>query len=119
MPIFSISPGRNYKRAITQFIIKDSPSIVLSLALFFGGIWLLSLRIPGWSLFFGLIATPLGLVFTIYTLDDVARNVVAPPSFRPKRCNVCGKTTYAKKEDKDFICRRCREDVSEAVLKEK
>lgn len=102
----------------SKFLIKDLPSIILSLSLFFGGIWLLSLRIPGWSLFFGLIATPLGLVFTIYTLDDVARNVITPSLFKAAKCNVCGKTTYAKEDEEDVICWRCRENISEKLLEE-
>ncbi|MBU3956753.1 hypothetical protein KKI19_00530 [Patescibacteria group bacterium] len=118
MPNFN-PPIVNHKRALIQFIISDLPSIFLSLALFLGGIWLLSLRIPGWSLFFGLIITPLGIVFTIYTLDDIARNVVAPPPFKPVRCNVCGKITYAKEDEKDVICWRCREDITEKILEEK
>lgn len=106
------------KRSLIHFI-KDFPSIILSLALFLGGIWLLSLRIPGWSLLWGLIILPIGFVFTVYTLDDVARNVVAPPLFKAVKCNVCGKITYAREDKEDVICWRCREDISEDVLKEK
>lgn len=118
MPKLPVPSENGVKLALTQYVIHDLPSIFLSLALFLGGVWLLSLRIPGWSLFFGLIVTPLGIVFTIYTLDDVAKNVIAPPEFKPIKCKVCGKTTYAKKEDKDFICGQCREDIAEAILKE-
>lgn len=92
---------------------------ILSLSLFGGGIAILFARIPGWSLFFGLIITPLGTIFTILTLDEVARNLVAPPPFHPVRCNVCGKSTYAKEGEEDVICGRCREDISEKILEEK
>jgi len=112
-------PQNTSNRALTNFIISDLPCIFLSLALFLGGIWLLSLRIPGWSLLFGLIITPVGFALTIYTLDDIARNVVAPPLFRPVRCNVCGKITYAREAKEDVICWRCREDITEKILEEK
>lgn len=112
-------PIVNHKRTLIQFIISDLPSIILSLALFLGGLWLLSLRIPGWSLLWGLIITPTGFALVVFTFDDVARNVVASPPFKPKRCHVCGKITYAKEEDKDVICWRCRGDITEEILKER
>ena len=107
------------KQVFVNFITRIAPSFFLSLVLFIGGIALIALRIPGWSLLWGLIILPIGFAFTIYTLDDVARNVVAPPPFKPVRCNVCGKITYAREGDKDVICNRCREDITEAILKEK
>ena len=91
---------------------------ILSLSLFGGGIAILFARVPGWSLFFGLIITPLGTVFTILTLDEVARNLVVPPPFHAVKCNVCGKITYAKEGKEDVICGRCRQDISEKLLEE-
>lgn len=118
MPKFPVRGRTNAGMAFTKLFTHDLPGIILSLALFLGGIWLLSLHIPGWSLLWGLIITPIGFVFTVYTLDDVARNVVAPPPFKAVKCNVCGKITYAREDDKDVICNRCRGDITEAVLKE-
>ena len=91
----------------------------LSLSLFFGGIAILSVRASGWNLFFGLIIIPIGTVLTIFTLDDIARNLIAPPPFKPVKCNVCGKTTYAEEDAKDVICGHCRKDISEEILKER
>ena len=106
-------------RPVVQFLIRDVPSIILSLALFLGGIWLLSLRIPGWSLFFGLIFTPMGAAFIVFTLDRVARNRIAPPLFKPVKCKVCGRRAYAKDDKKEVICHRCRQDISKGILEEK
>lgn len=108
---------KNSRLAI--LLTKQVLTVILSLSLFFGGIILLLAKIPGWSLFFGLIITPLGTVFTIFTLDEVARSLVVPPPFHPVKCNVCGKMTYAKEEEKDVICGRCRQDISEKILEEK
>jgi len=103
------------KTALIEFFIKDLPSLLLSLALFLGGIWILSLKIPGWSLFFGLIITPVGFAFCVYTLDDVARNAVVPPAFKSVKCNVCGKYTFAKEDEEDVICGRCRKDIQKGI----
>jgi len=117
MPESSIQSESTSKRALIEFVISDLPCIFISLALFFGGILLLSLRIQGWGLFFGIIAIPIGIAFTIYTLDKVARNVITPLPFVHTRCNICGKITFAREGETDVICGRCRRDIVEGVLK--
>lgn len=92
--------------------------VILSLSLFFGGIVILISRISGWSLLFGLIITPLGTIFTVLTLDEIARSVVVPPPFKPFECRVCRKITYAKEDEKDVICGRCRKDIADKLLEE-
>lgn len=108
---------KNSRLAI--LLSRNALMTALSLGLFLGGIAILFARIPGWSLLFGLIIIPVGFTLTIFTLDEVARNLVVPPPFHPVKCNVCGKQTYAKEEDKDVICGRCREDITEKLLEEK
>jgi len=118
MPENLSQPRTDSGLAFTKLFTHDLPCIFLSLALFLGGIWFLSLRIPGWSLFFGLIITPMGFAFTVFTLDEVARNVIIPSPFRPVRCNVCGKTTYTREDEEEVICGRCRKDISKKILEE-
>ena len=119
MPKSPINQEGGIIYSLVKFTISDLPVFILSLALFLGGIWILSLRIPGWSLFFGLIITPVGFIFCVYSLDDIARNVVAPPTFKPVKCNVCGKYTFAKEDEEDVICGRCRKDIQRGILKER
>jgi len=104
---------------LTILLSKSFLMTILSLSLFGGGIAILFARIPGWSLFFGLILIPLGTAFTIFTLDEVARNLIVPPPYKSVKCKVCGKSTYAKESEEDVICGRCREDISEKLLEEK
>lgn len=92
---------------------------LLSLSLLFAGIALLFTKVPGWSLFFGLILIPTGTALTIFTLDEVARSMIVPPPFKAVKCKVCGKITYARQDEEDVICGRCREDISEKILEEK
>lgn len=92
---------------------------LLSLSLFLGGIAILFAKIPGWSLFWGLIIIPIGLALTVNTLDEVARTIVVPPPYKSVRCKVCGKFTYAKEGEEEVICGRCRKDISEKLLEEK
>ena len=106
-------------QAWVRLTIREVCLTILSLAFFIGGVWLLSIRAAGWTLFWGLILTPIGIAFTVYTLDEVARSVVVPPPFKPTRCNVCGKTTYAEEGKEDVICGRCWKEITEKVLKER
>ena len=100
-------------------VYRQTLMVILSLSLFFGGIVILISHIPGWSLFFGLTITPLGVVLTIFTLDEVARKLFAPPNFKPVKCSECGKITYAKEEGKNAVCGFCREEEIDELLKEK
>jgi len=109
----------NLKHALIQFIVNDLPSTILSLALFLGGIWILSLRIPGWSLLWGLILTPTGAALTVFTLDKVSRNKIAPPFFQLTKCKVCGRKTYSKEGEKGIVCGHCRKDILKKILKER
>lgn len=118
MPESPTGMRTNTGLAFTKLFTHDLPCIILSLALFLGGIWLLSLHIPGWSLLFGLIITPIGFAFVVFTLDEVARNVIIPSPFRPVRCNVCGRTTYTRESEEEVICSRCRKDISKKILEE-
>ncbi len=93
--------------------------VILSLSLFFGGIVILLSHIPGWSLFFGLIITPLGVVLMIFTIDEVARKLFTPPPFKPVKCTVCGKLTFAKEEKEKVVCGFCREEEIDELLREK
>src|SRR4030042_2739902 len=104
MPEPNDRPTSPNKREFNHFIFKDLPSILLSLGLLAAGIWLLSLRIPGWSLLFGLGTITIGTIMTIFTLDDVARNSIVPPFFKTIRCRICRKVTYTTQDHDEAIC---------------
>lgn len=51
-------------------------SVVTSLSLFLGGIFLLTLRIPVWSLLLGLPSVQIGIVLIIFTFDRLSREEI-------------------------------------------
>jgi len=51
-------------------------STVISLTLFVGGIILLLSQISFWSLFLGIAATQIGIVFLIFSYEKLSRNYV-------------------------------------------
>ena len=108
-----------FKNTLLKFFTKSLPSIFLSLSLFLGGIALLALRLPGWSLILGLPAVQIGLVFLIFTFDDIARNKVGPQSLHMIPCSVCGKPTLAHQWEQEKICVACQKMIAQKLSKKK
>ena len=100
-------------------MVKLAAQLFLSLVLFAGGIALLALRIPGWGLFLGLPAVQIGLVFLIFTFDDIARGKVGPDSLKMISCSVCGKPTLAPYWQKEKICQACQKKLVQKLKEEK
>lgn len=67
--------NNHHGEEITRLIIKS----VLPIVLLLGGLWLLTLRLAGWSIIFGLPMVILGIVFVIYAYDDAVSGKVAVP----------------------------------------
>lgn len=96
------------KQILLKFVTKTIPSLLVSLVLMLGGIYLLSLRIPGWSLIFGLPAISTGIIFLIFTFDEIAQNKVGPNSLHVVSCSICGQPTLAPKWQKEKTCEKCQ-----------
>jgi len=106
------------KTILTTFITKTIRSLLISTGLFIGGIILLALRIPGWSIIFGLPAVQIGIIFLIFTFDDLARNKVGPNSYHLLNCSVCGKPILAPSWQKERICGACQKKIAKKPKEE-
>jgi len=105
---------------LVYFFTHQLPRLFLCLTLFAGGIIILALRIPGWSLFLGLPATQIGLIFLIFSFDDFARQKVGSESLHMVHCVTCGKPTLASFWQEEKICRQCQGKIEkQAEKKEK
>lgn len=96
--------------------------VLIPIVLLGGGLFLLSLRIAGWSIIFGLPMVTFGVVFLIYTYDELVSGVVEPAPERTVKCSICGKDTvklYPWQRDEDVICLTCREDIEKGIAKVK
>lgn len=107
----------NPKQILLNFATKTLPSILLSLVLFGGGIALLALRIPGWSLFLGLPSVQIGIVLLIFTFDNLARTKVGPDTLHMIPCSVCGQMTLVPHWQKEKICEECQKKVIKKIKK--
>ncbi|OGD53641.1 hypothetical protein A3J78_01790 [Candidatus Beckwithbacteria bacterium RBG_13_35_6] len=102
-----------------RFVYKTLPLLVLSLGLFFGGIILLILRIPGWSIFLGLPSIQIGIVFLIFSFDGIAKREVGPSSCKLVDCSICGKPMIISGNVKKRICEQCLQTMSKTLKKMK
>lgn len=93
------------KNTITS-LFEDFGLLLLSIALFLGGIILLSLKIPFWSMVFGLASTQIGIVLIIITFDSFIRKKTKPitEDYKALSCVVCGKVTFVPKYTNVAIC---------------
>lgn len=94
--------------------------VLIPIVLLGGGLTLLALRIAGWSIIFGLPMITFGVVFLVYTYDELVSNVVKPIPKKIVKCSVCGEDTtklYPWQESKDAICPTCRVDIAKGIKK--
>lgn len=107
------------KAALASVLTKNVGSLLLSLALFIGGIVLLALRIPGWSLILGLPAVQIGIVFSIFTFDGLAQNKVGPHSLHVIPCPICEKRILVPYWQGEKICGECQKKIAKKLKIEK
>lgn len=102
-----------------RLISKQFFLVLVSLGLLAGGVFLLYLRIPGWSLILGLPATQIGIIFLILTFDEIVRGKVGPNSLHMIPCSVCGKLTLVSTWQKEKICEECQRKIAKKLREEK
>lgn len=119
MPKSPAQPSANLKLIFIGFLTTTLPSLFLALALFVGGIALLALHIPGWSLILGIPATQIGLVFLIFTFDKIARSKVGPDGLHVIHCSICKKPLAVPLGEKEKICEECQQKITKKLKEEK
>lgn len=109
--------GFPLKKILIEFLTQTLPAVFIAALLFGGGIILLFLRIPGWSLLLGLPAIQIGLVLLIFTFEAVGRKKSALPSkeYHLVNCLVCGKQTIAPKYIQKRICDDCQSKIAQKL----
>lgn len=84
---------------------------VIPIVLVLSGVALLALRLAGWSVIFGLPLVVFGVVFLIYTYDEiVSKNFETFPK-KLVKCKVCGKPTpiLSGADPAKAVCYSCQE----------
>lgn len=101
------------KRGLRAFF-EDFGLLLLSITLFLGGGFILSLEIPFWSLVFGLASVQIGIVLIILTFDSFIRRKTAPitEDYKVLPCLTCRYPTYVPKYANNIICEHCQVKIA-------
>ncbi len=97
-------------------ILQSLGMIIISLALLIAGVALLFIQVPFWSLVYGLPAVFLGIMMTILTFNEVAKNRVAEiGEYHQIACRVCGKSTLAPYLIEKTVCVDCQYKMAQKL----
>ena len=93
-----------------RFIFEDFGLILLSVGLFIGGIFLLSVKIPFWSLFLGIAAVQVGIVLIILAFDALIKRKTKPVTedYKMLPCLICKRGNLVPKYSRVTICDECQ-----------
>lgn len=96
-------------------------AFIISICLFLGGIAILALRIPGWSLILGLPSIQIGIVFSIFSFDKIIREKTNLDHMHLVDCIICGLPTPAFKNQnkKQHVCKECLHKINAVKNREK
>jgi len=90
-------------------LVEDTGLFILSVVLFLGGAFLLSLQIPFWSMVLGIASVQIGIVLIILTFDSLIRKRNKPltEDYKTVNCLICRSSQFVPKYQKTIICDTC------------
>lgn len=93
-----------------RFLFEDIGLIILSISLFLGGVFLLSAKIPFWSLFLGIAAVQVGIVLIILAFDALIKRKTKPitEDYKMLACLICRRGNLVPKYSRVTICDECQ-----------
>ena len=119
MPNQTYEKPKQLTSLLWKLLLREIPRLLIPLVIFIGGIALLALKIPGWSIFLGLPATQIGFIFLIFTFDKVSRKSVGLGSLQEITCAVCGRLTLAPFWYDEIVCPDCRKKIGKKLEQER
>ncbi|MFH0864332.1 MAG: hypothetical protein V1858_04580 [Candidatus Gottesmanbacteria bacterium] len=90
-------------------MIKKTLIAIISLGLFLGGIILLVIRIPFWSLLLGLPSVQIGIILIIFAFDRLSHEEIKYElaDVHQVPCALCGQPTFTQGIEVKGICSDC------------
>lgn len=101
---------QNHKVSILKIIFSNIIPIILLIS----GIIIFTGQIPGWSLIIGLPMIVFGVVFMIYSYDELAKNGAESEITDLAKCSICKRYTNRDTDvlEEDTICPSCQTKLS-------
>jgi hypothetical protein len=94
-----------------QLIFRGTIPLFSGTVLLAGGIWLLTLPLPGWKLVLGLPAAQLGIIVLMFAFDDITKKQLHPENFKVVICPFCSHENLVHKEIKLTYCGKCQKRI--------
>jgi hypothetical protein len=101
----------------TEKFFNNLVLLLLILSLFVIGGFVISLKIPFWSLFLGIAAIQIGIVLSVFTFDIISHRLSKPitSEYKTIPCLVCKKLNYVPKYQNVTICDMCQVKIATAA----
>ena len=101
----------------SENLLKSIIKVIIPMALLAGGIAVLALSLPGWSIILGIPMVIFGVVFLLYTYDEIVTTHFFSPPGRIVKCSVCGRPTPLDRgqDEEDAICVSCKIDIEKGL----
>ena len=96
---------------LVQLIFRGAVPILTGTALLIGGIWLLTLPLPGWKLILGLPAAQLGIVVLMFAFDDVTKKHLHPENYEILICPYCSNENLVNRQTPSMFCGKCQKKI--------
>lgn len=111
------NPRHNFYE-ILQLIFRSVVPLVSGMTLLLGGIWLLTLPLPGWKLILGLPAAQLGIVLLMFAFDDITKKHLHPENFEILICPYCAHQNLVLRETRETYCGNCQKKIKNPQAEE-
>lgn len=96
---------------ILHLVFRSTVPLVSGITLLLGGIWLLTLPLPGWKLIIGLPAAQLGIVLLMFAFDDITKKHLHPENFEILICPFCSHENLIHRETRETSCGNCQKPL--------
>ncbi len=100
---------------LIQLSSKSFIPFFIGIALFFGGLWTLSLDLPGWKLIIGLPAAQLGIVVLMFAFDKTTKKHLHPDNHEILICPFCNQENLIGPRQKQTQCTECQKIIKKPV----
>jgi hypothetical protein len=80
-----------------------------------GGIWILTLPLPGWKLIIGLPAAQLGIVVLMFAFDDITKKHLHPQNYKVLICPYCDNENLIRQKKKKTYCSQCSKLIKNPI----
>ena len=94
---------------LTSLFIRAGISFLIGLLLFVGGLYILTLDLPGWKLLLGIPSAQFGIIILLLTFDEVTKRKLSPDLFIEASCPTCHAIIFLNPDESEGTCPGCGE----------